>query len=105
MGNYLTTESNYKDNYKNNNSYLNNLRRWERKIKVNNLKKNYQTNNGPDYMKDLKLWSDQIKIDNFIRNNNTNNPPEYVRNLYLRNQFLEQEFDKMNSDFRGISIV
>ena len=84
---------------------MDNLRRWEREIKVNNFKKNYKTNNGPDYMKDLKLWSDQIKLDNFIRNCNTNNPPDYIKELQIRNKFLERELNKMNNDFSGLSIV
>jgi len=99
MGNYFTTESNTDE------SYLNNLRRWERQIKVNNLKRNYQTNNGPEYINDLRLWSDQIKMNNFINNNQTNNPPDYIKNLKLRNKFLEEELDKMNSNFSGLSIV
>ena len=68
-------------------------------------KRNSQTNNGPDYFNKLKIWSDKIKIDNFIRNNETNNPPDYIKNLQLRNQYLENEFDKMNNNFSGLSIV
>lgn len=101
MGNYFTSET----NNQNNESYLNNLRRWEREIKVNNLKKNYQTNNGPNYIKKLESWSNKIKIDNFIRNNDTNNPPDSIRELRLRNNYLEKELGKMNSNFSGLSIV
>ena len=100
MGNYFTTESNT-----DNESYLDNLKRWERQIKVDNLKRNYQTNNGPEYINDLKLWSDQIKLNNFKNNNQTNNPPDYIKELKMKNQYLEEELDKMNSNFRGLSIV
>ena len=100
MGNYFTTESKT-----DNESYLDNLKRWERQIKVDNLKRNYQTNNGPEYINDLRLWSDQIKLNNFINNNQTNNPPDYIKELKMKNQYLEEELNKMNSNFRGLSIV
>lgn len=105
MGNYFANENYNTDNYINNNSYLDNLKRWERKIKVNNFKKNYKTNNGPKYMNDLKLWSDQIKLNNFINNNQTNNPPDYIKDLQARNKFLEEELNKMKINFIGFSIV
>ena len=101
MGNLFTSELNNEVT----NDYMSNLRRWEREIKVNNLKRNSFTNNGPDYIKNLKLWSDDIKMNNFIINNNTNNPPDYIKNLQLRNQFLENELNKINNDFKGLSIV
>ena len=101
MGNLFTSESNIEVD----NNYMNCLRKWEREIKVSNLKRNGQTNNGPDYINNLKLWSDDIKMNNFIINKNTNNPPDYIKDLQLRNKFLENELDKMNSNFRGLSIV
>ena len=105
MDNLFTTESNIESNIELNDDYMNSLRKWERVMKINNLKRNNQTNNGPDYINDLKLWNDNIKINNFIKNKNTNNPPEYVKDLQLRNHFLENELDKMNSNFSGLSIV
>jgi hypothetical protein len=101
MGNLFTNESNIEVD----DIYLHNLRKWESKIKNNNLNRNGQTNNGPDYVKDLKSWSDNIKMNNFIRNNNTNNPPDSIKELHLRNQYLESELVKLNTNFTKVSIL
>ncbi len=101
MGNYFVSESTRIEN----NQYLDDLKKWENKIKVNNLKRNSKTNNGPNYINDLKLWSNKIKMNNFVKNNNTNNPPDSIKKLRLRNQYLENKLDKLECNFNKISII